>query len=225
MLTLPRFLTTKWAKIWRYGLLLIFVYIIVDIFCIPFYWSSQYKPQVGDFIFESLIPIELVRTIEGTTNSEFSHVGIVKQKNDGSWVVVEAMDGVEETPLWQYIAQSRWDHFAVYRLRPEYRGFIPAFMKEIEKYYGRPYDYRYAMDDASIYCSELPYKAFKSVSGRELGALKTLGQLNWKPYESTIRKLDGGSLPLDRVMITPVDLSKAPELELILNVGYSNLNK
>ncbi len=225
MIKMSLFPKTKFAKIRMYLLLLILLYVIINIFCIPIYWSIKYKPQAGDLIFESLIPSELVRAIEGVTNSEFSHVGILKQDKDGDWVVVEAMGSVHETSLWLYIARSRLDHFAVYRLRPMYRPFIPKFMSEVKKYCGRPYDYRYDMDDSYIYCSELPYKAFKSVSGIELGELKTMGELNWKPFESTIRKYDNGNLPLERIMITPVDLSKAKELELILNVGYKNLDE
>jgi hypothetical protein len=214
---------TKFAKIRISVLVLILSYVIINLFCIPLYWSVKYKPQVGDLIFQSLVSSERVRLIEGVTNSEFSHVGILKQDKNGNWVVVEAMTSVHETPLWRYIARSRFDHFAVYRLRAPYRAYIPKFMDEIKKYNGRPYDFYYDMDDGHIYCSELPYKAFKSASGIELGELKTVAQLNWKPYESIIRKYDNGALALERIMITPVDLSKAKELELILNFGYKNL--
>jgi len=33
-----------------------------------------------------------------------------------------------------------------------------------EKYLGRPYDYRYQLDDESIYCSELIYKSFRDAT-------------------------------------------------------------
>jgi hypothetical protein len=223
MITITLLPKTKFAKIRMSVFVLILLYVIIDIFCVPLYWSVKYKPQVGDLIFQSLVSSELVRVIEGVTNSEFSHVGILKQDKDGNWVVVEAMTTVHETPLWLYIARSRFDHFAVYRLRSPYRAYIPKFMNEIEKYKGLPYDFKYDMDDDYIYCSELPYKAFKSISGIALGELKTVAQLNWKPFESIIRKYDNGALALDRIMITPIDLSQAKELELILNFGYENL--
>ena len=47
----------------------------------------------------------------------------------------------------------------------------------------------------------------------EMGQLQTLGQLHWQPYESVIRQIEGGGLPLDRKMITPRSLAEAKQLE------------
>ena len=63
-----------------------------------------------------------------------------------------------------------------------------------------------------IYCSELLYKAVRDATGRKLGKIRKLGELNWRPYEQVIRHIESGSLPLDREMITPRDFSEAPEL-------------
>jgi hypothetical protein len=46
-----------------------------------------------------------------------------------------------------------------------------------------------------------------------------LKELNWRPHEDFIRTLEGGGLPLDREIITPVDLSRAPELVKVHESG------
>ena len=51
------------------------------------------------------------------------------------------------------------------------------------------------------------------------GKLAKLGDLNWRPYVATIRKYEGGDPPLDREMITPIDLSKAPQLQKVFDNG------
>ena len=54
-------------------------------------------------------------------------------------------------------------------LRDEHREHIPETLRCCEKYLGRPYDYRYQLDDESIYCSELIYKSFRdATNGQQL---------------------------------------------------------
>jgi len=49
-----------------------------------------------------------------------------------------------------------------------------------------------------------------------LGKLTTLSKLNWKPHEEFILSIEN-TIPLDREMITPKDLSEAHELELVFS--------
>ena len=63
-------------------------------------------------------------------------------------------------------------------------------------------------------------EALGAVALGELAAAK-LGELNWRPYVATIRKYEGGDPPLDREMITPIDLSKAPQLQKIFDNGMA----
>jgi len=177
------------------------------------YWS--YEPQEGDVIFQSLPHNRLVIAIEGASQSPFSHCGIVA-KSKGEWVVYEAFDGVEETPLKEFLFRGRDQGFAVFRLRDNCRQFIPATIENTKAYLGLPYDVRYRMDDEKIYCSELIYKAYRDASGgQQLGELVRFGDLNWKPYEATIVYFEEGPAPLEREMITPRDMAKAKQLELV----------
>lgn len=181
------------------------------------YWN--YAPREGDILFQSLPPSRLVSAIEGATASSFSHCGIVSRQG-GQWLVYEAYRGVQTTPLREFVFRGRNHGFAVYRLKDAHQQCIPATITHVQSYLGRPYDVRYRMDDDAIYCSELIYKAYRDASSGELlGHLDRLGDLNWRPYESTIRHYEGGQLPLDREMITPKAMALAPQLELVYRYG------
>jgi len=184
----------------------------------PFYWYLSYHPQEGDLIFQSLPKIDIVEAIEGVSGSPYSHCGVVVSRQ-GKWRVNEALVTVHDTPLFEWIARGRGARFCVYRLKPEFGVHIPALLKALEKYQGRPYDARYRLDDESIYCSELIFKAFKDASGIELGKLMKLGEMNWKPYAKTIMEFEGADPPLDRLMITPGHLAQAEQLVSVFTNG------
>lgn len=179
---------------------------------------SDYSPQLGDVLFQSLPHGPLIDAIEGATHSKYSHCGIVAGRK-GGWVVVEANGSVKETPLDAWIAQGRENAYAVYRYDPQYADKLPQVVAVARKWLGKPYDMHYAFDDEALYCSELIFKAFKSATGEECGKIVTLGDLDWKPHETVIRFLERGGLPLEREMITPIDLAKAKQLKLVHNKG------
>lgn len=176
------------------------------------YW--RYAPQEGDILFQSLPHSRLVNAIEGVSQSPYSHCGIVAKEN-GAWVVVEAYRKVEVTPLREFVFRGRESKFVVYRLKKERQEYVPETIANAKKYLGRPYDVRYRMDDEAIYCSELIYKAYREASGEELGKLVRLGDLPWKPFESTIQHFEQGPVPLEREMITPRGMAEAKQLELV----------
>ena len=81
---------------------------------------------------------------------------------------------------------------------------------------GRPYDIRYRMDDEKIYCSELIFKGYRDATGEELGKLVKFGDLKWVRHTPVILAIEG-SLPLNRIMITPRHLSEAKQLEKVFS--------
>ena len=179
------------------------------------YWD--YQPREGDVVFQSLPHSRLVNAIEGATQSAYSHCGVIGQQDD-RWVVYEAYDGVIATPLREFLFRGRNQGFAVYRLKEDRQRYVPAMLKAVQSYLGRPYDVRYRFDDEAIYCSELIFKAYRTASnGEQLGAVVKFGDLNWKPFEETVRHYEPGPVPLDREMITPKDLALAPQLELVFS--------
>jgi len=209
---LQLFPTTKWAKA-RFSLLIGF---LLYIFLSPLYGYIDYKSKEGDIIFQSLPFAELTKVIEGVTNSPYSHTGIIIRK-DSSWYVREAIGRVKDTHLYLWILRGRGDSFAVYRFRDAYKKYIKDTIAESEKFLGKPYDFFYELDDAKIYCSELIFKSYKRVTSQNLGKLAKLESLNWKPYKDYILSIEN-KIPLDRVMITPKDLSQAHQLHQV----YSN---
>jgi hypothetical protein len=182
----------------------------------PALWRTwTYEPREGDLIFQSLPNGPVVAAIEGATHSPWSHCGIVAKNSRGHWIVYEALGEVKATSLELFLMRSRNQRYATYRLRPEHQHHVAPLLQAVRGYLGRPYDHRYQMDDENIYCSELIYKAFHEVTGEQLGELVPLGDLDWQEYLPLIERIEGGPVPVDRQMITPRDLARAKQLELV----------
>ena len=202
---------------WFYGTQLMFLLTRTP----AIYYYFCYSPQEGDVVFQSLPHGDLVDAIEGITHSPYSHCGVVLRNDKNQWVVEESIFTVHETPLVPWEFRGRGGSFTVYRLDPKYDSLIPKFKKELLSYMGRPYDFDYNMtDDSAVYCSDLIYLAFDKAAGEKMGALEKLRDLDWKPYEDFIKSEQGGGLPLDRVMITPASLARAPQLREIYQSGF-----
>lgn len=169
-----------------------------------------YAPREGDIVFQSLPHSPLSDAIEGSTGSPYSHCGIVAFKAN-EWVVIEALGTVRETSFLDWIDRGREDQFSIFRLDASFSNQIPDIIDKARKYLGRPYDIHYSFDDERIYCSELIQKAVRDATNRVIGKNQRLGELNWQPFESTIRAIEG-TVPLDREMITPRALTEASEL-------------
>jgi hypothetical protein len=176
-----------------------------------YYLSSK---RAGDVLFQSLPHGPLVDAIEGITDSEWSHCGILMKK-DGRWYVAEAIGEVRYTPLHLWLVRGRGTKIAAYRLKVVPSGLPEGLAAGVKRLLGRPYDFRYAPEDDEIYCSELVYKVYDSAFALKLGQWEKLGDLNWPSFEPLIREMEGGDLPLDRPMITPVGVTRSPLLEQI----------
>ena len=176
---------------------------------------GAYEPKEGDLYFQSLPRNAVVNAIEGASESPYSHCGILVRMDD-AWFVLEAIGPVRETPLAKWIKQARDKHYDVFRLGAKHAGIIPEFIKAARKYMGRPYDIRYRMDDEKIYCSELIFKGYRDATGESLGKLVKFGDLKWVRHTPVILAIEG-SIPLNRIMITPRHLSEAKQLEKVFS--------
>lgn len=136
----------------------------------------QYHPQVGDLVFQSLPRSDLMDAIEGVSQSPYSHVGLVVQKNN-AWYVREAYGVVHDTPLQEWIGRGRQQRFDAHRLKSPWPNLVPSFAKESEAFLGRPSDYKYSMDDAQIYCSEFICKSMLSAAGARVRKVERLSGL------------------------------------------------
>ncbi|MGJ4854876.1 YiiX/YebB-like N1pC/P60 family cysteine hydrolase [Labrys sp. La1] len=129
----------------------------------------------GDLVFQqSKSPqSEAIRLPSGST---YTHMGIISLTPAGP-VVIEAADVVRQTPLKAFLARGAKGRFAVYRLRQLVPAKADAAVAAARTYLGRPYDLYFRLDPDAIYCSELPYDAFRSV-GISLGRVERFGNLS-----------------------------------------------
>ena len=190
---------------------------LVSVGCQPIS-IGPYRPQRGDIVFQSRPHDPFVEALEGATLSRYSQCGIVDGKK-GNWKVIESYKRVRETPFKDWIQRGRDARYAVYRLRDTHQVHVDKMIESAQSYLGRPDDMRYELDDHKIYSSELVYKSYKQASGHELGLLERYGDLNWQPYINLIRELEGGTVPVDRYIISPRSLSKAPQLQKVFSKG------
>ncbi len=176
-------------------------------------YTKSVDVQHGDFIFQHL-PGELTAMIADMTKSQYSHCGIIVKKFNG-FVVLQAIGPVKETPLNEWINYGIGKKFTIVRLKKEYRSKIPVIISQGYKFTGKPYDIQYQWNDQKIYCSELIYKAVFNATGLRLAEFVRLGNMAWQPYEATIRQITGGTLPLDREMITPQSLVVSDKVDVV----------
>lgn len=113
----------------------------------------------GDLVFQDSAGSQSA-AIGLATGSRYTHVGIVRLTSSGP-VVLEAARTVSETPLATFLARGDQGHYAVYRLREASPATLNKALAQARRYMGRPYDIFFRLKPDAIYCSELPYYAFK----------------------------------------------------------------
>ncbi|MGY8650841.1 MAG: hypothetical protein ACKVKM_08555 [Verrucomicrobiia bacterium] len=106
--------------------------------------SRTFSPQEGDLVFQALsLEVDLVVAIEGVTESNYSHVGVL-HKRDGAWTVIEATGaGVIYTPFEKWKSVSRKGRWAAFRVNAAHRGHVPKFLANLHPHAGKPYVFKY----------------------------------------------------------------------------------
>lgn len=162
----------------------------------------------GDVIFQQ-IEGSLGDLISDVTESPMNHCGLVMLEGEDVFVL-EASDRVTKTPLEEWIRRGRGSRFAV--LKPvNLSGSQKVRVVEAAgEFLGRPYDFKYRLDDEYIYCSELVFKAYLKGAGVKISETRKLEEMNIKGHEDSIKKLVEGPIPLKREIITPVRIYNSP---------------
>ncbi|MCD4512154.1 hypothetical protein LQT97_13040 [Brucella pseudogrignonensis] len=187
--------------------------------------------QTGDLIFHESLSTQAA-AIRVVTGSPYTHMGIVRQTERGTYVI-EAGRTVAETPLEEFIARGTQQNYAVYRVKGLKSEKADSVVNAAKAYYERPYDIFFRLDPVAIYCSELPFYAFQSV-GITHGRVERLGDLaidtpegrtiflaRWQDHpdcraEGTDR--DGcWTLIQDQVIMTPVSIAEESTVELVFS--------
>ena len=169
--------------------------------------------KTGDVVFQKL-PGELSQVISEVTESPIAHCGMVIKEENGAIDVIEAVGPVRIIPLEQFIKNGIDSKYALIRLKDKNFKDFSAVANEAKKFLGKPYDFLYQFDDEHIYCSELVYKAFLNAAKIKIAKTIKLKDLKYKDNIDFIKSLTGGDLPLDREMVTPVDIYKSDLFEM-----------
>lgn len=136
--------------------------------------------QDGDLIFQTMQTGQTL-AIMWATESFYSHMGIIKVTPKG-YRVVDSAGVLGETPLERWISHGWLERFSVYRFPGLSKSQQQKILQESKKYYGRGYDFHFYFGNDTIYCSELPYLAFRDGLGITLGKLETLADLDYDNY-------------------------------------------
>ncbi len=207
------------------------------IICLGTYGFILYKKdlndvpvlQDGDIIFQSNYDSQSL-AVTLASASVYTHTGIIKKNPDG-YGVIEAFDVVRETPLSHWVERGILQRLAIYRHKNLTNDQGKKIVQSAESFRGLPYDIFFFEDDRQIYCSELPYKAFKT-AGISIGKWQTIGSLyinnsavkslierRWKKYPGCIGRDYNFEQCYDVIMsnklITPVSIADDNQFELI----------
>ena len=136
--------------------------------------------HTGDLIFHESLSAQAA-AIRAVTGSRYTHMGIVHLTQKGPYVI-EAGQTVTETPLKTFIARGSNHDYAVYRVNGLTQANANAMVKSTRDYLGRPYDIFFRLEPTAIYCSELPFYAFRA-AGITLGKIERLGDLGMNSQE------------------------------------------
>ncbi|MBE8724089.1 YiiX family permuted papain-like enzyme [Flavobacterium hungaricum] len=172
----------------------------------------------GDLIFQTS-ESKQCEAVRIATNSKFSHCGIIFKEN-GRWMVFEAVQPVKTTPLEQWIQHGRDSKYVIKRLKDTSALTTDALLK-MKNYgkslVGKEYDAYFEWTDNRIYCSELIWKVYKNGAGIELCQTKLLKDFNLTDprIQPILQERYGNEIPLDEKVVAPSDLADSNLLKTI----------
>ncbi len=172
----------------------------------------------GDLIFQKSQSQQSKAILEAT-GSEWTHVGILL-KHKQAWFVAEAVQPVKETPIDTWIARGRNHEYKIFRFPLLQASQLPLLYKTLNSYMGKNYDIYFEWTDDLIYCSELTYKVFQTVTGSGIGTLQKMKELRLNgPYVKALiqkRLTDTGrTLNPEELILTPISQMMDPRLIFI----------
>lgn len=173
----------------------------------------------GDILFQSMHGGQS-DAIALATKCAWTHVGIAF-KDDGQWMVYEAVGPVKKTPLSEWIEQGN-GHYVVKRWVQSEQKLDATAVNELkssaETFMGRAYDWQFRWSDEKIYCSELVWKMFDEGLGIRLCEPKPLKDwdLNSELVQRTMKERYGVAPPMNEPMVAPATLFECSLLTLVM---------
>lgn len=171
----------------------------------------------GDIIFHSSQSSQS-EAIRLATNSPLSHVGILFKEN-GKWVVYEAVQPVKKTPLEQFAKRGEDGNYVVRRLKDADSALTDEALASMKGYLksnlGKNYDLQFGWGDEKQYCSELVWKAYEHATGKRLGEPRPMRDFDISKPEvrKKVEERWGRKLPLNELMIAPSGIYDSKLLE------------
>lgn len=115
----------------------------------------------GDLVFRlgrSLGPWDLFmsRFVARIQDSDFTHTGLVFREGNNVWIYDCEREGVRKIPFAIWMLDTEPQHFAVRRLRPEYRDRLPKILAYCEEKYHScvGFDGALSQADDRMYCTK-----------------------------------------------------------------------
>jgi len=173
----------------------------------------------GDLIFQTSLSRQS-KAIQIATGSKYSHCGIIYKEN-GKYLVYEAVQPVKTTSLDKWIARGENGHYVIKRLKNADKILTSETLSRMKteglKFVGKKYDLTFEWSDEKIYCSELVWKIYQRATGIEIGKLEKLRDfdLSNKMVQSKMRERYGENIPLNEIVISPAAIYDS---ELLITV-------
>lgn len=180
--------------------------------------APESKLKDGDIIFHTS-KSDQGEAIRLGTNSPLSHVGVLFKEN-GKWMVYEAVQPVRKTPLPQFAKNGEAGKYVVRRLENE-AVLDEAALKDMKKYMsqhlGKNYDAKFGWGDDKMYCSELVWKAYERATGKHLGELRPMKDYDFSKPEvrEKVKQRWGNNIPWNEKMIAPSDIYASKLLKTV----------
>lgn len=188
--------------------------------------------ESGDLIFQTHLSSQAPAVMLASA-SLYSHVGIV-HKQGKHYTVIHAAKKVVESSLKDFIEIGWGERFTVMRYSSLTPAQKEAIVSHARAYLQRGYDIMFNMYNETIYCSELPYLAYKGehitlgkvqkISELYLdnAAVRELFKRRWKNHPScqspSVTAESCWKIVLEEPIITPASVAEDANLKLI----YSN---
>jgi len=189
-----------------------FIFIAALLFSVDSH-ASSYKN--GDIIFQTSTSRQS-QLLETTTNSKYTHVGIIV-KDSNKFYVAEASSKVKITPLDKFIAKGKDHKYMVLRSDEVNETKFSKMKSFVKKFLGKNYDLKFQWDDDEMYCSELVWKAYDH-AGIKLSETKTFEDFNVSSpiaRKEILKRFKNSIFSLDETVVAPVDIANNKDLKVV----------
>lgn len=172
--------------------------------------NLTYTPQQGDVIFHVSESSQSAAIKLGTL-SRYSHCGLIIKKN-GKLYVLEAENGVELTPIRQWLKRGKMcHHYRVMRLKDEQTLNLPYKL-------GGRYDRAFRFNNGKYYCSELVWELYGK-NNINLCLPKELQDYHFLYLPMVQKHIKSRGFTMDQKVVAPIDLVKSHKLKTV-SYGY-----